>query len=145
MIRTQSTVAVADIPSIIADPKRGVVSLVGDHGGLALITGDIEASSLVLGSMVVETEHGTIYLDPELEAVISEEFPHDDQHEWLVSWEIDSNGSSPERAAAKVWLENFGRTMAGGEDACVFIVKDSETGDSVKVDLSNFDFDSLVD
>lgn len=77
MSHTRSTVKVAEVPAIAADPSRGVVSLVGDHGGLSLITGDIDASSLVLGTLALETEHGTLYLDPEADIVISEELPVD--------------------------------------------------------------------
>ena len=73
MARTTSTVKVSEIPSIIADPNRGVVSLVGDHGGLSLIVGDVEPSGLVMGSIAFETEHGTVYLDPDNEARISED------------------------------------------------------------------------
>lgn len=73
MARTTSTVKVSEIPSIIADPNRGVVSLVGDHGGLSLIVGDVEPSDLVMGTIAFETEHGTVYLDPDSEARISED------------------------------------------------------------------------
>lgn len=73
MTRTTSTVKVADIPSIIDDPGRGVVSLVGDHGGLSLVVGDVEPSGLVMGTIAFETEHGTVYLDPEGETAISED------------------------------------------------------------------------
>ena len=69
----QSTVPVADLSSIVADPERGVISLVGGHGGLALITGPIESSGQVMGALAIDTEHGTVYLDPEDEATISEE------------------------------------------------------------------------
>lgn len=73
MARTTSTVKVAEIPSIIADPNRGVVSLVGDHGGLSLVVGDVEPSGLVMGTIAFETEHGTLYLDPDSETRISED------------------------------------------------------------------------
>lgn len=73
MARTQLTVLVADLPSIIEDPERGVISLVGDHGGLSLITGGIEGSGLVMGALSIETEHGVVYLDPEQETEISED------------------------------------------------------------------------
>lgn len=142
---TQSTVRTADIPAIVADSKRGIVSLVGDHGGLALITGDVKDSSALFGTMSFETEHGMVYLDPEGETTISEEFPLGDGHEWRVSWTIDTHGSSPERAAARVWRDTFGRAMAGSDDACFFTVTDPDTGIPVNVDLSEFDFDSLVD
>lgn len=145
MSRTQSTVRVADIPGIIADNDRGIISLVGDHGGIALITGALAASAVVFGALAIETEHGTIYLDENSDVTISEEFPRSDGHEWLVSWNIDSYGSSPERAAARVWFQSFGRTMAGNDDACSFTVTDTATGESVNVDLSEFDLESLID
>jgi hypothetical protein len=140
---TQSTVRVTDIPAIIADPDRGVISLVGDHGGLSLITGDVEDSGLVFGTLAFETEHGTVYLDPDAETTISEETPYEDQHEWLVSWTIDGYGSTPQEAAARTGRHQFGRTTAGPDDACVFQVTDSETKETVTVDLNELDLDRI--
>lgn len=37
--------------------------LVGDSGNLSVITGDVEPSATLNGFYVVETEHGTLYLD----------------------------------------------------------------------------------
>jgi hypothetical protein len=142
---TQSTVLVSDIPAIVADPNRGIVSLVGDRGGLSRITGDLSESAVVLGALAVETEHGTIYLDPESETRISEEIPLDAGHEWVIAWSVDACGSSPEHAAATVWRETFGRDTAGSEDACTFTVTDPETGQAVDVDLSEFDLGSLIE
>lgn len=68
-----------------------------------------------------------------------------DDHEWHVAWNIDGYGSSPEQAAAKTWVELFGRTVAGDEDACVFTVTDPGTNKSVTVDLSKFDLETLID
>ncbi len=132
----QKTVRVGDIPAIVEDPKRGVVSLLGDHGGLSLITGPFARSGLVMGTLSIETEHGVVYLDPDELQEISEELPLSEEHPWTISWAIDSTGSSPEEAAAKIWREVFGRTLAGTDDACVFTVADPESGKSVKVDLS---------
>lgn len=132
----QSTVRVGDIPSIIEDPKRGIVSLVGDHGGLSQITGPTHQSGPVMGALSIETEHGVVYLDPEAVAQISEEATYSEDHPWDVSWKIDSTGSTPEEAAAKVWRDTFGRNFAGTDDACLFTVTDVETGESVRVDLS---------
>lgn len=132
----QSTVNVADLGTILADPARGVVSLVGGHGGLSLITGPVSQSGLVMGTLSIETEHGVVHLDLEETTEISEELPLSDDHPWTVSWQINSEASSPENAAAKVWQENFGRTTAGADDACIFTVTDTETGESVEVDLS---------
>lgn len=73
MTRIASTVKVGEIPSIVDDPRRGVVSLVGDHGGLSLITGGIQISNLIPGSLSFETEHGVVFLDPDQEVGISEE------------------------------------------------------------------------
>lgn len=73
MARTQHTVSGSELARIVADPKHGVISLVGDRGDLSLITGDINASSLIMSTLVVETEHGTVYLDPEAEIRISED------------------------------------------------------------------------
>lgn len=68
-----STARVSELNDIIKNPNRGVIGLLGDHGGLSLITGDIEESS-VFGAITVITEHGTLYLDPEASVSISEEF-----------------------------------------------------------------------
>lgn len=73
MARTQKTIQVADLPSIINDPERGVISLVGDSGGLSLITGDVRSSGLVTGTFSIETEHGVVYLDREQDTEISED------------------------------------------------------------------------
>lgn len=132
----QSTVRVAGIPSIVEDPARGIVSLVGSNGGLSQITGWIEESGVVMGSLSIETEHGTVYLDPNETTQISEAFPLSEDHPWVVSWTIDSNASSPEEAAAKIWREVFGRTVAGADDACTFTVTNVENGESVEIDLS---------
>lgn len=131
------TVPVADLAEIVGDPTRGIISLVGGHGGLALIVGDIEASSLMMGSLAVETEHGTIYLDPDGDVQISETTPYPDEHEWLVEWCIDGYGATPEAAARAVWRDVFGRTSATDEEACVFWVTDPTTGQRTKVDLSD--------
>jgi hypothetical protein len=132
----QSTVRVGDIPSIIDDPKRGIVSLVGDHGGLSLITGPVSQSGLVMDLLSFETEHGVVYLNPEAVAQISEEATYSEDHPWDVSWKIASTGSTPEEAAAKVWRDVFGRDFAGSDDACLFTVTDVESGESTRVDLS---------
>lgn len=132
----QSTVRVGVIPSIIEDPARGIVSLVGDHGGLSQITGPTHHSGLVMGTLSFETEHGVVYLDPDETTTISEAFPLPEDHKWKVAWAIDGYGSNPEEAAAKVWRDVFGRSVAGTDDACVFIVTDVESGQSTRVDLS---------
>lgn len=133
---TQSTVLVADIPGILEDPARGAISLVGDSGGLSLITGPVTRSGLIMGTLAIETEHGVVYLDPEEPTQISEELPYSENHPWEVSWKIDSEASSPEEAAAKVWRESFGRNQAGPDDACVFTVRDCLTGETARIDLS---------
>lgn len=132
----QSTVRVGDIPAIIEDDARGIVSLVGNSGGLSQITGPVSQSGLVMGTLSFETEHGVVYLDPDEMTQISEELPLSEDHPWVVSWTIDSNASSPEEAAAKIWRDVFGRDFAGQDDACSFTVTDVESGASVEVDLS---------
>lgn len=47
--------------------------LVGDAGGRSAITGNIDPSSVVLGALAVETEHGTLYLDPDEEQIVDRE------------------------------------------------------------------------
>jgi len=144
MNTSQFPVRVSDIAGIVEDSNRGVISLVGDHGGLSLITGEIASSSLMTGMIALETEHGTVYLDPEVEVTISEETQHDEHHEWLVEWNINSCGPTPQVAAARAWAQNFGRTVAGEDDACVFTVKDPDTLNSVTIDLSDYDLDQLL-
>lgn len=143
MTTTQHTVVVSDLAAIVADPQRGIFSLVGNFGGLALITGSIEDSH-VFGGIAIETEHGTVYLDPESEVVVSEVLPNDENHEWLVQWSIDAYGPTPEAAAADVWVKTFGRTVADQDDACSFTVTDSITKEVHQVDLSEHDLDALI-
>lgn len=143
MARITSTVRVADIPGIVEDPARGIVSLRGDHGGISLITGEMQMSSVHVDLLRIETEHGSIYLAPGLEVEISEEVEDSltpDQErdvEWQLRWSIDhaDGPSTPRKAAARVWREQFGRTGAAHDDACVFDVTDPTTGETVRVDL----------
>jgi hypothetical protein len=71
--RTRSTVTVAELPAIVADETRGIISIVGTNGGLSRIAGYIEDSNVVFGALSIKTEHGTIYLDPDSTVEISEE------------------------------------------------------------------------
>lgn len=73
MARTQHTITVSELPAVVLDPGRGLISLVGEHGGLSLITGDIEHSNLMRGTLAIETEHGVVHLEPDQEVRISEE------------------------------------------------------------------------
>jgi len=147
MRRTQSTVRVADVPAIIADPDRGTISLIGDHGGLSLITGEVYDSMVIPGTLAFETEHGTVRLEQGAEVKISEAYPSTltpetkRDTEWLISWTINGENdsedpSSPMDVASHVWRETFGRRHASAEDACVFEVMDNATGETVTVDLS---------
>lgn len=45
-------------------------SLVGDMGGVAVITGDVERSSARPGFILVETEFGSLYLDEDGESLV---------------------------------------------------------------------------
>lgn len=150
MARTKSTVRVSDIPAIVAASDRGIVSLVGDHGGLSQVVGEVHPSAVVRGTIRVETEHGSIYLDPDIEVEISEHYPdtltENDLRdtEWHVSWNIDAIdprtadvvGSTARAAAEMVWRDIFGRDQVTEGDACVFVVTDPADGASVSVDLS---------
>lgn len=48
-----------------------VLALVGENGGLSLITGDIEESSIFSGAVAVLTEHGALYLDADAEVMVA--------------------------------------------------------------------------
>lgn len=151
MARITSSIRAEELASIVDDPARGIVSLVGDNGGLSLITGEIKSSALVHGNIVVLTEHGNLYLDPESWLNISEDTGdgagdgEQSEREWLVSWSIDSEATTPERAAAKVWFDTFGRTAAAADDACVFTVHDPQSNQTHEIDLSDYDLSSLSD
>lgn len=73
MSSARFTTTVAQLPTFVNDTSRGIISLVGDHGGLALITGPISESSLVPETLSIETEHGVIYLEPSEEITIQED------------------------------------------------------------------------
>lgn len=145
MARTKSKVRVRDLPTIVAEHPEGAVSLVGDHGGLSRISGEIHPSSVVRDTIRVETEHGSIYLATYLEIEISverrDELAEDDRRDvdWLIEWNITHTAglSTPREAAEAVWRDVFGRTRAGMEDACVFFVTDPSTGEQLEVDLSS--------
>lgn len=40
-------------------------TLVGQCGGLSSVIGDVSMSNVAFGMLMVETEHGTLYLDPD--------------------------------------------------------------------------------
>lgn len=44
--------------------------LVGDAGGHSQINGNIDPSNLIMGALAVETEHGTLYIDPDEQVTI---------------------------------------------------------------------------
>ena len=54
-----------------ADLKAGM-TLVGDLGGLSAVV-DFQESSIMPGLVMVETEHGPLYLDPESEYLVLDE------------------------------------------------------------------------
>ena len=57
-------------------------------------------------------------------------------HNYQVTWSIDVAAAGPAEAASKVWADIFGRGPAGHEDACVFHVADTGTGETTLVDLA---------
>lgn len=146
-MRKINTVRARELEDIINDADRGIISLVGDNGHLSDITASPEPSSLVPGSYVIDTEHGVFYLEGGAEITISEWLPETlgattvrDEPHWIVSWAIsETDATTPLEAARAVWREIFGREVAGADDACVFTVKDTATGEEVSVDLSAFE------
>lgn len=61
-----------DLGELVADPSRGVFYLHGSSGGLSFITGEVVVSNVVPGTLSVETEHGTTYLDLDSEVEVVE-------------------------------------------------------------------------
>lgn len=74
------TIRVSELAGIVQS-ATGPISLVGDHDGQSLITGEVRESGLVMGTLSIETEHGTVYLDPEADQKISVEIPVDEADE----------------------------------------------------------------
>lgn len=51
---------------VLGDDLNGSMTLVGESGGLSSIY-SVSPSSSLPGLLVVETEHGPLYLDPDME------------------------------------------------------------------------------
>lgn len=66
-------ILVCQIPDLLADPDMGPLRLIGDQGGHSAITGEVHKSGVVMGTLFIETEHGTVYLDPESEIEVYED------------------------------------------------------------------------
>lgn len=66
---SQITLQVRQLPDYL---EHSPAYLVGDVDNLSCITGEVYDSSTMPGLMAVETEHGTLYLDPEEEVLISD-------------------------------------------------------------------------
>lgn len=73
MTRRIRTVTASDIAQLVDDPDHGTISLVGNEDGTALIVGEIYDSNAQPGLLVIETEHGSVYLDPAAETRIQED------------------------------------------------------------------------
>lgn len=58
-------------------PTRGATAIVGDAGNLSFVTGDIEPSSSLPGFILVETEHGSLYLDADMDVTITNDYTLD--------------------------------------------------------------------
>lgn len=59
------TVKAGDLNSVANEMPHGIVTIVGDAGGLSRITGEVYPSNVMSGCLGVETEHGVIYLEEE--------------------------------------------------------------------------------
>lgn len=57
---------------------------------------------------------------------------------YVVTWAVNVEAAAPEAAAKLVAAAYFQDRIAAGEPdtACVFLVRDEETGKAVRVDLS---------
>ena len=66
-------ILVAEIPEFVADPYMAPLRLIGDQGGHSAITGEVCESGVLTGTLLIETEHGTVYLDPESEIEVYED------------------------------------------------------------------------
>lgn len=73
MAHTETTITYEELKDIAEDPSSGAISLIGEDGNSALITGAITNSSLIPGMISIEIEHGTIITDPEAYVTISED------------------------------------------------------------------------
>lgn len=78
MAQTTFTTSIKELTELVGSKDRGIFSLVGDHGGLSLITGEISLSNVIFGAVAIETEHGTLFLDEKAELTVSEEDGHPD-------------------------------------------------------------------
>jgi hypothetical protein len=68
---TDCRFAVSRLPNLLTslhDSTR--IWIVGEHGGLSRITGDIESSYLLDGMYVIHTEHGALYRDGDSEITL---------------------------------------------------------------------------
>lgn len=59
--------------------------------------------------------------------------------DFKVKWEIDAEGETPQDAARRVWEDVFGRSVAGPDDACIFQVENPETGETLTIDLPEYE------
>lgn len=69
------TIPATQLKEIYEDPTTGVVGLSGDRGNIAEITGEVYESNANPGLLVIETEHGSLYVDLEAELRITTDLP----------------------------------------------------------------------
>ena len=62
----------AELAEFIADPSRGQFAIVGESGNLSNITGEVTPSSAMRGFYLIETEHGTLYIDEDILILVRE-------------------------------------------------------------------------
>ena len=70
MSSTTTTLPASSLAEAV-ERSQEPLALVGDQGGLSLITGSIAPSGLVPGTISVETEPGTVYLGVEVETQVA--------------------------------------------------------------------------
>lgn len=134
-IRVGDIVEKADNPAL--DPRR--VIAIGGEGEDAWLWLDFQQHELNAGQLPSRLPASSYRKAGQ--PVLPPLDPEASGNDWRVAWECDSGESTPIKAAADMWVNNFNRTHAAADDSCVFTVTDPRTGQSATIDLSDYGFD----